>query len=279
MFLWWLIVCFVKHIHSWPSVCAVVSGSTGVLGSALVRKFTSLQWITHAGYRCEQNVQQRLLNNDNNHAIRSINLDRLSSNSLLSCMKSVNADHFVLVNNAACCLKGNAFESLTRSLNANVMLPVKLINEFLPLIANSNKTVTIVNISSGDGELVYLNSKLASELKLLSSMPALESWIINLIKEYSSSFEYAYGTTPMYSLTKAILNCLTRIVHDQHNHHPNFRIIACCPGNFISPMTSHDELQSIRSVEDVVKDITQIIEKKDDFPGGRFYRFGQQIDW
>ena len=104
----------------------------------------------------------------------------------------------------------------------------------------------------------------------------------------------------MYSLSKALLNVLTRVIHEYiHNHLyttvtsgigieydkcdgiiDNIRIISVCPGDFESSMSTEDEIKTARNVDISADSILKVaLGSKEDFPSGYFYRDGIKIDW
>ena len=65
---------------------------------------------------------------------------------------------------------------------------------------------------------------------------------------FDISLEYATGPTPLYSLSKALLNAYTRIFHKQFIEKYNakygynkIRMVSVCPDNFISHMSTDGE--------------------------------------
>eukprot|EP01039_Chlorochromonas_danica_P003968 gene3968-4342_t len=85
------------------------------------------------------------------------------------------------------------------------------------------------------------------------------------------------GNTPMYSLSKALLNHLTRLLHEQAPG--NCRIIACCPGNFESVMTTEEERLTAQPVEEAAANLLRLMRDRHRYPGGLWYRYGEKIDW
>ena len=65
---------------------------------------------------------------------------------------------------------GSTQRILCQSVDINAIKPLKLARDLIKQCSDRvNMRCTILNISSGDGELLNLNSKLQSELKLLST--------------------------------------------------------------------------------------------------------------
>lgn len=60
----------------------------------------------------------------------------------------------------------------------------------------------------------------------------------------ASLIHYAVGPTPAYSLSKALLNAHTRLWQQELINaglQESVRVIAVCPGNFLSPMSQPGE--------------------------------------
>jgi hypothetical protein len=90
----------------------------------------------------------------------------------------------------------------------------------------------------------------------------------------------------MYSLSKALLNAFTRIVASQTpqtDTHQQTRIIAACPGNFLSPMSTVDEQQEVdaklQMPDDAAADVWALAAHPNAFHSGNFYRHRQLIPW
>ena len=157
----------------------------------------------------------------------------------------------------------------------------------------------IINVSSGDGELVYLNSNLQSKLAGVKSIGDWSDLITTILNNFDSSYPYAYGDSPMYSLSKALLNVGTQILHrelfsstsdvacsssirnvekilrgaqrslemdirtfaskdikSQERHGKpmhNGKALSVCPGNFLSPMSTEEEILDSADVNEVAK--------------------------
>jgi hypothetical protein len=69
----------------------------------------------------------------------------------------------------------------------------------------------VVNVSSGDGELAYINSGIAKELETVNSLSDLEQYLDLLCSpsNFDPAREYAFseGGTPMYALSKVAIYC------------------------------------------------------------------------
>ena len=119
---------------------------------------------------------------------------------------------------------------------------------------------------------------------------------------YCEELEYAFGPTPMYSVSKALLNRGTRILQDKLEATRAAKqaiVLAVCPGNFESAMSTSEEiLNGPISTQDAVESIFGLIHSHSlvqDFReksrtntdrsisegvhGGFFYRKGEVISF
>ena len=100
--------------------------------------------------------------------------------------------HNVLINNAGVCCSNNTFDSMKKSLLVNCLAPALLTFNFihqyllhttiyadqpneLQMVAITRKVprnsrLTVVNVSSGDGELLYLDSTIREKLLGIKSI-------------------------------------------------------------------------------------------------------------
>ena len=114
----------------------------------------------------------------------------------------------------------------------------------------------------------------------------------------------------MYSLSKALLNSYTRIKqgeinkinkissinainetnetnekneNNENNEYDDTRnsiqIFSVCPGNFKSPMSTLEELESAVPVDDASQQILSIALNPHKYVSGRFYRNCEEIPW
>ena len=102
-------------------------------------------------------------------------------------------------------------------------------------------------------------------------------YITELQCNFDSQFEYAYGETPFYSLSKAMLNAYTRVRANEVEQ--NVRIFSVCPGNFQSPMSTDEELGSQIPIDNAASAIIDIALNSRDYVSGRFYRHGVEIQF
>jgi hypothetical protein len=167
----------------------VLTGGTSTLGRYLLKHSLVSNQETHVSYRS----RTKLLNifPTRSNMLKPFHLDIMIPNN----EKESFLDHFVwdsallttshqlystifetsqpssllLLNNAAVCLEGASPRAMAQSLLINTLLPYTMTMKLLEL-APTTAHVTVVNISSGDGELVMLHSDLASRIAFLSSL-------------------------------------------------------------------------------------------------------------
>ncbi len=90
--------------------------------------------------------------------------------------------------------------------------------------------------------------------------------------------ELAFGDTPAYSISKAALNALTRIMHTEETDE-HVGILAVCPGDVDTRMCMLPSGSDILTPEIAAKDVLYVAMNPEQFSSGRFYRARQEIDW
>lgn len=94
--------------------------------------------------------------------------------------------------------------------------------------------------------------------------------------------EVAFGPTPAYSLSKAAANAAVRACAPQLASTHGVRLLAVCPGDVITRMSSEEEIARGEGVspEGAALDVVDVaLGAPDLFPGGKFYRAGHEISW
>ncbi len=122
--------------------------------------------------------------------------------------------------------------------DANVMGPWRMCLALLPLLRRGQQR-RIVNVSSESGSLASMG-----------------------------------GGTPAYSVTKAALNALTRILADELRSE-GILVNAVCPGWVATDMGG----QGGRPVADGAASVLWAVDLADDGPAGGFFRDGQPLPW
>jgi NAD(P)-dependent dehydrogenase (short-subunit alcohol dehydrogenase family) len=89
--------------------------------------------------------------------------------------------------------------------------------------------------------------------------------------------EYAYGDTPFYSLSKALLNKYTQIMDRES---PKWcKVLSICPGNFESSMSTTEEENTFKDPMVTAEAILKVALNAKKYQGGKFYRYGEEIEY
>jgi len=178
----------------------------------------------------------------------------------------------VLINNAAVCLN-----DLDLSLRTNCLGPRQLIAAVLPMM--KERKARILNISSGDGELVFFRSDL---VEILVQPMTLEEWdrcVSQLRKINTAELEnLVHGNQKAYRLSKALLNKLTRIVADQFGDENFLSVNALCPGDVLTDMVDRHATDAV-SADKAAIDICWLCNLQESVPNGKFFRNRELIEW
>lgn len=307
------------RIPSAPTISTCVTGGTGVLGKALVRGLyqrgyplgqlyftsrnrnatnaliTELAQHKHSQY-CYPGYLQLDVALEREEGYEHMVYQRLPLPVLSNVLHT--SQHKVLINNLATCIPGHSHDALYRSLLINTLTPMKLAIDLLENCIDEDQ-ITVLNVSSGDGERVYLHSSIQKVLNSIISPIQLIDYIHRLMKTYKPQLEYSYGDTPMYSLSKALLNKATEVLHHYYSDlrtQTPYRIVSICPGNFLSSMTrTKEEIEESTSndalpIETVAGYILNAIDQDlyrvpgidekisiGPYTSGKFYRYGKEI--
>lgn len=227
----------------------------------------------------------------------------------------------LLINNAGVCIEGGDRAVLADTLKTNLFGARRIIQALSPAMASKrsgaicfhhlaksgeltlwlpfeNSGCSVINISSGEGELVYLCSALQERLSRVETLDELDSlleWCLECVRApLLSSFldalaahsaprfpqatvgeELAFGATPAYSVSKAALNCLTRLLAAQGVA----EVRAVCPGDVDTPMCMLDSKEGVLSPGNAAKDVLWVAMHREACPPGRFYRAREEIPW
>jgi NAD(P)-dependent dehydrogenase (short-subunit alcohol dehydrogenase family) len=194
----------------------------------------------------------------------------------------------LLINNAAVCEEGWSRSAVARTMRTNVLGPVALTRGVLPGMLRRNRG-HVVNISSGDGELVYLSTALQHELEEATSERAVLRVLARAAPPRNAfGLAPAHGRTPAYSTSKAALNALTRLVAARlpPPEECGVRISAVCPGDVATRMLDREDATAFRlalppstAARDVLRLANAGLTADAELPSGRFWRHGHQIDW
>jgi len=225
------------------SSSVTILGGTSTIGQSIVSLFCSKNYKVYASYRYKHKAQI-LLNSlsiskisnkprlfeyhfDNNHSATYHNYgygdSTVAMHDLIppgfgSCSPY---KHNILINTVGVCLHGTTLTTMIESLDINYIQPKKVVDSLIDIYLHDDRyksnQLTIINISSGDGERCYLHSSIAQALDDINDLHSLDKYVNELIYNHghhiNSCVEYAYGDTPMYSLSKALLNKYTELKH------------------------------------------------------------------
>ena len=265
--------CFTAPRASpYDSSVIVVTGANRGLGLAVVKHIVASSPKKATVVLCSRNSPAtRSVVDEIGHAgIRFLfeDLDLSSQESIESCaarIKDAVGFPSTLANIAAvCCPSFGAEQSraaLTEALHVNFFGPVRFAEQ-LGFLSESVGTICteeasrfercVVNVSSGDGELKCLHSRLSSYLSgcsLPSEVIALATALDRAsqfdgidggtsVDELVSALtnnnqELAIGSTPAYSASKALLNTWTRTVAETGLLAPGVVANCVCPGDIV----------------------------------------------
>eukprot|EP00903_Cladosiphon_okamuranus_P010164 g9624.t1 len=179
---------------------------------------------------------------------------------------------------------------------------------------------TIVWVSSGEGELCFLGAKWRRLLANAASLEEVKSHMSELLSSASAygkkangnnssrdsgavqqegeegdeEGEMAFGPTPAYSLSKAAVNAAVRtwaprlarpapaqpVGRATGGVVAGVRLVAVCPGDVLTRMTSAEELArgDVVSPEEAAAAVVKIaLGSAHEFPAGKFYRHCEEI--
>lgn len=85
----------------------------------------------------------------------------------------------------------------------------------------------------------------------------------------------------MYSLSKAAGNAAVRLLAPSLADNHGVRLVAVCPGDVVTDMTSPEELirGEVISPGEAARAVVDVALRAREFPTGGFYRRGQRIPW
>ena len=173
----------------------IITGGTGSLGQAIIQSNLLNDHLILSSYRNEAKLSSKMeavSSSSNNNVIPfQLKLDHIHDNKLqLDKLYNVldsrinELEHVILVNNAAICLPTTDHQSLISTVTVNCYAPYLLTQALIQyILSNKNDTrtsddnnkslprrLTVVNVSSGDGELVYLSSDIQREIASIHTL-------------------------------------------------------------------------------------------------------------
>ena len=173
----------------------IITGGTGSLGQAIIQSNLLNDHLILSSYRNETKLSSSMkcLSSSSSDNVIPFPLElghihdkKLQLDNLHKILDShINdLDHVVLVNNAALCLPTTDPRSLISTLTVNCYAPYLLTLALIQYLLsnkndmnrsnNNNKSLsqrlTVVNVSSGDGEVVYLSSDILREIASIRTL-------------------------------------------------------------------------------------------------------------
>lgn len=183
----------------------------------------------------------------------------------------------LLVNNAAVC-DHDRVVSAQEAFQVNVAAPAALAAALAPALAAGDGVV--LNVSSGDGELVFLGSEVAAAVAdvgerggrdVAAALDALGAVMRRAEREGYDGAWGVHGGQPAYRLSKACLNAVTRVL--ARAAEGGFVVVAVCPGDVRTRMGGAD---ADREPRDVAEDLLAL-SACGTLVSGEFYRDGRVI--
>ena len=194
----------------------------------------------------------------------------------------------ILINNGGECLQGASRDVLQRSIAVNYYGARLLTQGLLPLMFSSRlgwaehwAEYCVVNVSSGDGEEAMLCSglqRLISGVRTQEHLDALAQGLADgtLLRGQ----ELAFGPTPAYSVSKALLNVYSRILAGSlAEDGAGCRVIAVCPGDVSTRMCSDWQSPILQTPGEAAQDVIWAALNAEECPSGLFFRHRQPISW
>jgi NAD(P)-dependent dehydrogenase (short-subunit alcohol dehydrogenase family) len=226
---------------------AVVTGGNRGIGREVVRQLAAEGFIVFLGARDPRKGAQAAGRLDpGGQSVHAVELDVTHPDSVRTAAEHVGRTVGrldVLVNNAAIDYDTDAravtvdLARVRRALDTNLLGAWAMVQAFLPLLRNSPRP-RIVNVSSEGGSLASMS-----------------------------------GGTPAYSVSKAALNALTRVLAGELRS-AGVLVNAVCPG-----WTDTDMGQGGRPVEAGAASVVWAALLPDDGPSGGFFRDGRPLPW
>jgi NAD(P)-dependent dehydrogenase (short-subunit alcohol dehydrogenase family) len=143
----------------------------------------------------------------------------------------------LVVNNAAVCEQGSSARTFARAFRVNVAAPLATCGVVLPQMRRRGFG-RVINVSSGDGERVYLHSSVCDLLDGCITTRDVCAKAAATVRRFDQAVEYAHGPTPAYAWSKALLNRATQLAAVELGEGTGVLINAACPGDVCTRMMS-----------------------------------------
>lgn len=302
--------CFPTHSCMYPSkrnkanlrtpkskevshLIAVVTGGLRGLGKALGSELLAQGFVVVRGQRsfppdtvCNQSVSN----------VRDLKLDLADRTSVQKFAEHLldNLPYIdVLVNNAAICPDdpldvANASSYWRSVMEVNFFAQVYLTERLLPLLQRSPRYPRVINVSSGDGELLLFSDPLKRRLESLHTSVSASHLTNNVdivVKDIiNGAFtlpirDLIFNGQPAYKLSKAALNAYTRFAarRNRTSQEGDISFLSVCPGDVDTDMADWDAI--VISPEEAVRRFSSVLSAGVPCKTGVFLREGKEISW
>lgn len=139
-------------------------------------------------------------------------------------LKEIGRKVDVLINNAAIFEDGWNLETFEKTMNVNLMGPIRITEALIPTLANGAR---IINVSSGYGKLLHSSPSYSNAIRSCQTVNELISTI-----SFDETDEIMSRTIyPCYKISKACLNRMTQLLAaDDRLTSSNIKVFSCDPG-------------------------------------------------
>ncbi|PXF49280.1 Carbonyl reductase [NADPH] 1 [Gracilariopsis chorda] len=266
---------------------AIVTGASRGLGQALASILLGCDFIVVCAQRTPSKLAHRHVN------ARDAYLD-LGDLQIIEQFSQRMRDELpyvdVLINNAAICPEDSGMQDgpppWREVLNVNFFSQVEVTEGLMPLLESSPRHPRVINISSGDGELVFFSPEVQDLLRKVPkrrSVSHLRSVVSELLSEslerdQLSDQEHVYHVQPAYRLSKAALNAYTRTAAKRARIcNSNVCFLSVCPGDIDTEMGDPHAVQV--APEEAAREMGYLLKVAQVCDTDKFLRHGQHLAW
>jgi NAD(P)-dependent dehydrogenase (short-subunit alcohol dehydrogenase family) len=207
----------------------------------------------------------------------------------------------LLVNNAAVCPAGWGADDFDAAFQVNVAAPTALAVALFDFPCASHRSAhhppTVLNVSSGDGELLYFSPQIQSRITSLSplepsssdslppDLPTLLDALRNILQIVqsntppSSREDAVRAPQPAYALSKAALNAVTRAAAPYLREVRGVRVINVCPGDLDTRMCDEEARDVVIPAKKAASELISLVERGWNAGDALFFRHGKPIPW
>lgn len=271
---------------------ALVTGCGGGIGRATVESLLQCDWHVLGVTRNRSNFEASCKPLVGNLLVYELDARLAFSESFHSILAGLVMDWMalprisLLINNAAVCPQDWNAVALRDAFAVNVLFPLRIYEAFRFLDSRHiPEPCSIINVSSGDGELCFFTTPWRSAIERLESFDELIDFMnrtMDLVRSGGlRAADVVHGHEPAYRLSKALLNRLTLLQAQAAPAH--VRVDAICPGDVRTRMNTAPRA---RLPAEAAQDIIQLAElqrqavRANHFgESGHFWRFGRPISF